>query len=46
MRALKCSRRLVREIRDGVHRAPDVPKSVVDLLWMEQLDWAAIVHDP
>src|SRR5581483_12224291 len=44
-RALKCSRRLVRQIRDGVHRAPDVPRDVVDPLWMAQVDWDGIVRD-
>jgi hypothetical protein len=38
-RALKCSRRLVRQIRDGVHASPDAPKSVVDPLWVSQVDW-------
>ena len=44
-RALKCSRRLVRQIRDGVHRAPDAPRDVVDPLWMTQVDWDGIVRD-
>jgi transposase len=44
-RALKCSRRLVRQIRDGVHSAPDQPKLVVDPVWMVQVDWAGVIHD-
>jgi hypothetical protein len=44
-RALKCSRRLVRQIRDGEQRSPEQPKSVVDPLWMAQVDWLGVVHD-
>jgi len=44
-RALKCSRRLVRQIRDGLHGSPDQPKPIIDPLWMAQVDWAGIIHD-
>ena len=44
-RALKCSRRLVRQIRDGMHPSPEAAKVVVEPLWMAQVDWKGIVHD-
>jgi len=44
-RALGCSRRTVREVRDGERLSPDAPKSTSDPLWMAQLDWPAIIHD-
>jgi hypothetical protein len=44
-RALGCSRRTVREVRDGERVSPDAPKSSADPLWMAQLDWPAIIHD-
>jgi transposase len=44
-RALGCSRRTVREVRDGERRSPDAPKSIGDPLWMSQLDWPTIIHD-
>jgi transposase len=44
-RALGCSRRTVREVRDGQRVSPDAPKSIADPLWMAQLDWPAIIHD-
>jgi len=44
-RALKCSRRLVRQIRDGEQRSPEQPKNVVDPLWMAQVDWPGVIHD-
>jgi transcriptional regulator with XRE-family HTH domain len=44
-RALGCSRRTVREVRDGERVSPDAPKSVSDPLWMSQLDWPTIIHD-
>ena len=44
-RALKCSRRLVREIRDGLHGPPDQPRSTADPPWMAQVNWPEIVHD-
>ncbi len=43
--ALKCSRRLVRQIRDGVHAPPDQPRSGAEPLWMAQVDWPQIIHD-
>ncbi len=42
--AMKCSRRLVREIRDGkrdTHETAPTP----DPLWMSQLDWPVIIHE-
>jgi len=44
-RALKCSRRLVRQVRDGLHGPPDQPRSAADPLWMAQVNWSEIVHD-
>src|SRR5436305_14153434 len=44
-RALGCSRRTVREVRDGERLSPDAPKSTSDPLWMAQLYWPAIIHD-
>jgi hypothetical protein len=44
-RALGCSRRTVRELRDGERLWPDAPKSSLDPLWMTQLDWPTIIHD-
>jgi hypothetical protein len=44
-RILRCSRRLVREMRDGVKGSPDTPKAPGDPLWMHELEWPAIVHD-
>ena len=44
-RALKCSRRLVRQIRDGLHGPPDQPRSTADPPWMAQVNWPEIVHD-
>jgi len=38
-RALKCSRRLVRQIRDGLHGPPDQPRSTADPPWMMQVSW-------
>ena len=43
-RALKGSRRLVRQIRDGVHAPPDQPRSGAEPLWMAQVDWPQIIH--
>ena len=43
--ALGCSRRTVREVRDGERRAPDATKPSADPLWMAQLEWPAIIHD-
>ena len=36
--ALGCSRRTVRQIRDGQKASPAAPKPSSDLLWMLQLD--------
>jgi hypothetical protein len=44
-RALQCSRKTVREVRDGLRLSPDIPKSVADPLWMLQVDWAMVIHD-
>jgi hypothetical protein len=44
-RALGCSRRTVREVRDGERLSPDAPRSPGDPLWMAQLDWPTIIHD-
>jgi transposase len=44
-RALGCSRRTVREVRDGERLSPDQPGPIGDPLWMAQLDWPAIIHD-
>jgi transposase len=44
-RALKCSRRTVREIRDRQRGSPDRPKAAVDPPWMMQIDWPQIIHD-
>src|SRR5690349_19218724 len=33
-------------VRDGVRQSPDAPKKSSDPLWMLQLEWPAIVHDP
>jgi len=44
-RALGCSRRTVREVRDGERLSPDAPKALSDPLWMSQLDWPTIIHD-
>src|SRR5579862_2739164 len=44
-RALACSRRTVREVRDGERISPAAPKATRDPLWMSQVDWPAIIHD-
>jgi hypothetical protein len=44
-RALSCSRRLVRQIRDGLRDSPDQPREVADPLWMAQVDWPQIIHE-
>jgi transposase len=44
-RALGCSRRTVREVRDGERTSPAAAQSVSDPLWMTQLDWPSIIHD-
>ena len=42
--ALSCSRRLVREIRDGIRVTHALAVSP-DPLWMSQLEWPVIIHD-
>jgi len=44
-RALGCSRRTVREVRDGERRSPDAPKALPDPLWMSQVQWPSIIHE-
>jgi transposase len=44
-RALGCSRDTVREVRDGVRRSPDAPTIGNDPLWMQQVNWLAVIHD-
>lgn len=44
-RALGCSRRTVRAVRDGMRGSPDQSKASADPLWMSQLDWPRIVHE-
>lgn len=44
-RALKCSRRTVREIRDGQRDSPEKPRAVADPLWMAQVDWTTLIRD-
>src|ERR1700726_805325 len=43
-RALGCSRRTVREVRDRERLSPDAPKLMGDPLWMAQLNgvWKAV----
>ena len=44
--ALGCSRRTVRQVRDGKKGSPEaVARRAADPLWMGQLDWPAIIHD-
>jgi transposase len=42
-RALGCSRRTVREVRDGLRSAPG--RTVGDPLWMSQVEWPAVLHE-
>jgi transposase len=42
--ALGCSRRLVRQIRDG-ERLTHETAATPDPLWMSQLDWPVIIHE-
>ncbi|MBK7251255.1 MAG: helix-turn-helix domain-containing protein [Gammaproteobacteria bacterium] len=44
-RALNCSRKTVREVRDGLRLSPAMPQAVADPLWMSQVDWSAVVHE-
>ena len=41
-RALGCSRRTVREVRDGMRGAPG---RSAPPLWMSQIDWPAVLHE-
>ncbi len=41
-RALGCSRRTVREVRDGMRGAPG---RTIFPLWMSQIDWPAVLHE-
>jgi len=43
--ALKCSRRTVREIRDGIRAAPDAAILGPEPLWMSQVNWPSIIQD-
>jgi transposase len=42
-RALGCSRRTVREVRDGLRAAPG--RAAADPLWMSQVEWPAVLHE-
>jgi hypothetical protein len=42
--ALGCSRRLVRQIRDG-ERLTHATAASPDPLWMSQLEWPVIIHE-
>ena len=42
--ALSCSRRLVRQIRDGERLTHETAASP-DPLWMSQLEWPVIIHE-
>jgi len=42
--ALGCSRRLVRQIRDG-ERLTHETAATPDPLWMAQLEWPVIIHE-
>jgi Mu transposase, C-terminal domain len=42
-RALGCSRRTVREVRDGLRTAPG--RATGEPLWMAQVDWPAVLHE-
>ncbi|MGH8574506.1 MAG: IS21 family transposase, partial [Gammaproteobacteria bacterium] len=44
-RALKCSRRTVREVRDGMRGSPAQPKVGADPLWMSQVEWPTVIHE-
>jgi len=44
-RALNCSRKTVREVRDGLRWSPAIPPAIADPLWMSQVDWSAVVHE-
>ena len=42
--ALGCSRRTIREVRDGERTSP-AQRQETGPLWMAQLDWPQIIHD-
>jgi transposase len=42
-RALGCSRRTVREVRDGLRAAPG--RTSAEPLWMSQVEWPAVLHE-
>jgi len=42
-RALGCSRRTVREVRDGLRTVPG--RAACDPLWMSQVEWPAVLHE-
>jgi transposase len=44
-RALGCSRDTVRAVRDGERQSPDAPTICNDPLWMQQVNWLAVIHD-
>ena len=44
-RALKCSRKTVREVRDGLRLSPATRRATADPLWMSQVEWPAVLHD-
>lgn len=42
-RALGCSRRTVREVRDGLRTVPG--RTAGDPLWMSQVEWPTVLHE-
>ncbi len=44
-RALQCSRKTVREVRDGLRQSPATCRATADPLWMSQVEWPAVLHD-
>ena len=44
-RALGCSRKTVRAVRDGTLLRPDTPKTIDTPLWTTQIDWPAVITD-
>jgi len=45
MRALRCRREKVAEIRKGTASAPGRPKAIVGPLWTEQVSWAEVTTE-
>ena len=41
-RALQCSRKTVREVRDGLRLSPAARRATADPLWMSQVEWPAV----